>query len=348
MGDGSRIIGWFSSLFVSFLARLIVALKLRCSLKSWRQDLGDQLVVELRRRGVPQGIIAEMFETSAESIRCWTRRWEGKLERERDLQPLSAWRLTALVRLQASRGQWIPIDELRAGRCIKCYDTWFHAMIRELEDAHILERSADGLRCRVAAPARLREAFPARDVEVEAHLVWACIYRHGPVGLTELASLMDLSLPEIMNHVALLEASGRIALDTEDEPLRWGASCFEAPPGEPARWESALYDHFSAVFDAVICRLDPAAPPPWKEATSGSTYSFDLWPGHPEEQRVRALLNTIRETVRPVVTDHRQHLDDGVVEVPSQSEIYRVVLYLGQGVVQPGVGASRAEVEGGS
>ena len=93
----------------------------------------------------------------------------------------------------------------------------------------------------------------------------------------------------------------------------------------PSGWEAAVFDHFQAVVQTIVQRIerrtvDPAAP------IGGSTYRFDIWPSHPLEGRVQAQLTEIRErlsALRSEVTEHNER-----VGLPPQ---YRqVALYVGQ------------------
>ena len=95
--------------------------------------------------------------------------------------------------------------------------------------------------------------------------------------------------------------------------------------GVSSGWEAAVFDHFQAVVQTIVQRLerstvDAAAP------VGGSTYRFDIWPGHPLERQVQAQLAEIRErlsALRSEVTAHNERAG-----LPAQ---YRqVALYVGQ------------------
>jgi hypothetical protein len=107
--------------------------------------------------------------------------------------------------------------------------------------------------------------------------------------------------------------------------------CF-LPTGTPVGWEAALFDHYQAVVAAVVNKLrrgrNTSRP---ADVDGGSTYSFDVWPGHPFEERVTGLLRRTRQDVsalRAEVTAFNQQAarpaDGGA----------RVVFYMGQTVVR--------------
>ncbi|MEY2931766.1 MAG: hypothetical protein RL033_2515, partial [Pseudomonadota bacterium] len=94
-----------------------------------------------------------------------------------------------------------------------------------------------------------------------------------------------------------------------------------------------------AVVQTIVQRLerrtvDPAAP------VGGSTYRFDIWPGHPLEQRVQSQLGELRErlsALRTEVSEHNQR-----VGLPAQ---YRqVALYVGQCQLEREADAAGADV----
>jgi hypothetical protein len=57
-------------------------------------------------------------------------------------------------------------------------------------------------------------------------------------------------------------------------------------------WEAAVFDHFQAVVRAILARLSNE---PDDEGTAGgSTYSFNVWPGHPFQREVTSALADFR------------------------------------------------------
>ena len=75
---------------------------------------------------------------------------------------------------------------------------------------------------------------------------------------------------------------------------RDGAEHFTAehiliPVGETAGWEAAVVDHHRAVLNAIAAKLSTRTRTSTAaDEVGGTTLTFDLWPGHPREQEVRA------------------------------------------------------------
>jgi hypothetical protein len=99
------------------------------------------------------------------------------------------------------------------------------------------------------------------------------------------------------------------------------------PVGSPVGWEAAVFDHFQAMVKTICCRLrdDSAASNPG-DAVGGSTYTLDVWPGHPLQQEATATLSRLRAAIVDLRQRVEEHNDaHGIPEQHSQ-----VVLYVGQ------------------
>ncbi len=70
------------------------------------------------------------------------------------------------------------------------------------------------------------------------------------------------------------------------------------PVGSPVGWEAAIFDHFQAMVKTICCRLreDIAISNPG-DIVGGSTYTLDVWPGHPLEEETCATLAKLRATL---------------------------------------------------
>jgi hypothetical protein len=141
--------------------------------------------------------------------------------------------------------------------------------------------------------------------------------------LEDLLTLPESVIEEALEH---LLADARIqAADTQDGVYYSTNHCM-IPLGEAAGWEAGFIDHHRAVnaalaLKAVNGRHVSAA----NDTVGGSTLSYDVWPGHPEEQEVLELLATTRrravELWDKVEDYNRAH------ESPAA---YQVTFYCGQ------------------
>jgi hypothetical protein len=66
-----------------------------------------------------------------------------------------------------------------------------------------------------------------------------------------------------------------------------------------------VFDHFHAVVKTIGARL--RTDEPGTSAQGGSTYTFDVWDGHPFESEVLGLLADLRERTSKLRKDVREH-----------------------------------------
>ena len=97
-----------------------------------------------------------------------------------------------------------------------------------------------------------------------------------------------------------------------------------------AGWEAAVFDHFQAVVSTLCARiaLGPGRTRAADE-TGGSTYSFDLFSGHPREEEVRGLLREMRARFSAL----RQAVDEDTARLggpPAGAGCAKVTFYFGQ------------------
>jgi hypothetical protein len=93
-----------------------------------------------------------------------------------------------------------------------------------------------------------------------------------------------------------------------------------------------VFDHLKAVVQTICQRLQLADAGGSSAAVGGSTYGFDVWPGHPLQAEVLGLRDALRQhcgELRARVEAYNQ-----AHGVPA--ELDEVVFYLGQCVFERG------------
>jgi hypothetical protein len=162
-------------------------------------------------------------------------------------------------------------------------------------------------------------------------LVWAIVYREGPLSRDELIQGHHIDPAELDLVLARLMASARIERSGEDAVTRYTAANLYVPLGSPVGWEAAIFDHFQAMVKTILCRLraDRDAPS-LADCVGGSTYTLDVWPGHPLEQDALQTLGRLRASLVAL----RQHVEAHNADHPKPEAHERVVLYVGQCVIQ--------------
>ncbi len=103
------------------------------------------------------------------------------------------------------------------------------------------------------------------------------------------------------------------------------------PLESPSGWEAAVFDHYQAVVTAITTKLRRGSRRASRDDhTGGSTYIFELWPGHPHAEEALAFLRMTREigvSLRQKIQAH----NTSVGSIPSSA--YRLLAYVGQAML---------------
>jgi hypothetical protein len=111
-----------------------------------------------------------------------------------------------------------------------------------------------------------------------------------------------------------------------EQPL-YAAERFEVPVGAAVGWEAAVFDHYQALVTAVMTKLKRgSARGEAGDHTGGSTWTLEVWPGHPLEQEAKTTLRSVRSQVDAL----RARVDAHRNEPPRGVPVDRVVFYAGQ------------------
>jgi hypothetical protein len=90
-----------------------------------------------------------------------------------------------------------------------------------------------------------------------------------------------------------------------------------------------VLDHFQGVAKAIAAKVRLAPGSGHRDRIGGATLSFDVYPGHPLEGEVYALLGDVRARVNELWTRLTAH--NRTHPIPDQDKI-KVTFYLGQNV----------------
>ncbi len=291
------------------------------------------LVTELERQGLSRKVVADMFGLALRS-------YQQKVERLTESASDSGRTLWQAVyeHLQsvevASRGELLH-------RFRRDDESIVKSILRDLVETGLVYQRGKGDQCtyRVAPDADLERDGAAGDSSLEA-LVWLTIYREGPLSAQQLADELRVDVQQLQAPLEVLCSQGRIASEhaEPDNAPRYSTRRCLIPLGDEAGWEAAMIDHYQAVVVAICSKLrngvTRALPP---DRVGGSTYSFDVWPGHPHEEQAYALLAETRKTLSEFwdrVSAHNQ-----AMARPEQG-VAKVTFYFGQSISQddsPGV-----------
>lgn len=175
--------------------------------------------------------------------------------------------------------------------------------------------------------ADLRKLVESERSSALISMVWLRIYRDGKSQVSELATRLNVSFQEIADAVRTLDEQGRVQVVDQGEDPSVTAAQFVIPVGSSEGWEAAVFDHYQGLCNAIAQKLSQGAKSSqFSDQVGGTTLSFDVYSGHPHEQQVRELLQTVRlmtDTLWNEVAEYnRMH------PPPSHSE--KITFYAGQ------------------
>src|SRR6478752_1575170 len=282
------------------------------------------LVNELERQGVGRKVSADMFGLG---LRTYQRKIQRFLESSTD-RGRSLW-VAVLDYVQQAESvtraqvllQFASDDESQV-----------RGVLHDLCESGLITVTGSGNRLsyRVTpedALVRLRQAHSNDGLD---ELLWALIYREGPCTLAELQKT-QVDANALGPALARLLEVGRIEQTTPDGP--YTARTLVLPLGSPVGWEAAVFDHFKAVVNTVTRRLGMSRKSPeLADRTGGSTYTLDVWPGHPYADQAYETLRQLRSQLG----DLRDQIERYNADNPVPERYTQVLMYVGQCLIEQG------------
>jgi hypothetical protein len=301
-----------------FIAQLATAGGVRAPLVTVADRVFLELTRELVAQGVKKKVIADMFgmglrtyqrrlQSAAESNTVVGRTvWEAVFQYLKENEPVSS---AAILRRFASDD-----PEIVTG------------ILNDFVNSSIAYRTGR----QESAVYRLASEADFADDEVRQesnlYLVWLSVFRNGPSTAPEVAAHTGLAAASVDTALTRLLEQLRIRAVSTEPAVRYCSDRFEVPTDSPHGFEAAMLDHFQAMITTLTLKLHPPEPALDKEAIGGSTWSFDVWAGHPLEAEAKTLL----KRVRLMVEDLRARIDHFNQAAARPSQVDNVVVYLGQ------------------
>lgn len=291
---------------------------------------------ELASQGVGRKVVADMFGLALRSYQMKVRRLtESATESDRSL-----WE-AVLDFVSESEGvtRREVVDRFRFDD-----QSSVRGILRDLVDTRLVSMTGRGNDTffRVTTDEDRIAGSESMDDEAASALIWITVYREGPIARDVLESRFQLGHERLDRLLEGLFLEQRVQQDEADPSLLRSHTCVVTLE-EAFGWEAALFDHFQAIVNAITMKLRGGR----RTANSadilgGSTYSFDVWPGHPLEDRVLGLLRETREHLSELHAAVVAHNDEH--RTLDADGVSKVTFYLGQSVRQPhGIDEDRRE-----
>jgi predicted transcriptional regulator len=305
------------------IARLSTVDGVRSPLSHIANEVFVGLVRELESQGVGKKVIADMFGLALRSYRQKVQRLSESVT-TRGVTLWSAVHTFLADRESATRAELLAHfkhDE----------ESTVRSILNDLVESGLVLRSGRGkdTRYRVATAEELEElgaSAAANSQETNAALVLVHVYRESPLRKDRLTQLLPLP-PTVLNEaIDALVADGQIRVEYRQDGVYCATEHCLIPVGQAAGWEAAIVDHHRAVLNALAAKVvsgkhNSAA----DDEMGGTTVTYDLWPGHPQEEEVRQLLQATRDRVIPLWHRNTEYSRERTDDIT-----YKVTFYCGQ------------------
>ncbi|MEM9068851.1 MAG: hypothetical protein AAGE52_10110 [Myxococcota bacterium] len=297
------------------IARLATVGGKRVKLAEVENQLFFAVTEELERLGIGRKVGADMFGMA---LRSYLRKI-NRIKQSHASAGRSLWELVF-----AHISEHAPVSRAKILlRFSHEDDVLLRGVLHDLVESGMLRRAGEGAQV-TYAPSDPESLSQSQLEAAQDALVWAAIYRHGPVEREALLRLASLRAKQLEGSLERLLGDARIERSGEE----FSARSFLVERDAAVGWEAAVFDHLHAVIATVVQKLTPEVPQALRDATGGSTYTIDLAADHPLRDEALALLERFREeaaALRARVEAHNEENGQG-----SQPE--RLVLYAGQRV----------------
>jgi hypothetical protein len=311
------------------IAQLATSGGIRAPLSHVANQVFVDLARELEEQGVSRKVSADMFGMALRAyIRKVRRLSEGHTERGRTL-----WQAL----LDFVRAEGLVTRERILQRFELDGELQVTAVLHDLTESGLVFCSGKSSVYRAASSDELDRLMQLSDARGLDELGWVLIYREGPLAPEKLQELLGRSAEATREIVKRLVGAGRVRHDAAGALV---AQDFVIGLDAPAGWEAAVFDHVQAVVQTICQRLNQSSEGERDPNVGGSTYSFDVWPGHPLEGTVKRQLAEMRDRLSAL----RQDVDTFNRAEGVPPEYQQIITYVGQCTASRNVGAEPDEV----
>jgi hypothetical protein len=310
------------------IAQLATSGGRRPSLAHTANQVFVDLVSELKRQGVGNKVIADMFGLALRGYHAKV----SRLQASATYGGKSLWEaVLEFIRTKSIVTQADVLARFRGDDVLTV-----RSVLSDLVDSGLVFRTDKGDRSvfRAVSLEEMTEHDQSGSEGI-ANLVWVGVNRLGSSTRGELSALVPIDDRSLETALELLVQEGRVSRHGEGQTARYSCDGCVIPLGEGHGWEAAVFDHYQAMVTALCAKLNTGALR--GEATDhigGSTYTFCVWDDHPMREQVLGFLGSIRiqaMALRQRVAEYNQTAN------MSADRMQRVVAYVGQTVIEPEV-----------
>jgi hypothetical protein len=300
------------------IAELSTAAGVRAPLSHVADQVFVELAHEIERQGVRRRVAADMFGLALRSYQKKLQRLtESVSVRERTLWEAMVEFIEEHTPTRASIMERFRRDGERAAA----------AVLKDLVRNGLVYKTGSGSSAvyGITTDAVRSRVQQEDDVESIANILWLTIFR-GEV--TDAASIeRHLGVTRECAERALNEllAKGRVRLDGTG---RLRSANVAIPLGLEHGWEASVLDHYRAVARTIALKVQRGFDGEGaSHRVGGSTFTFTVYEGHPQEVEVNALLGRVRAMAQTLWDEVARTNDE---QTPDPTRSRRVTFYAGQ------------------
>jgi hypothetical protein len=306
------------------IAQLATSHGIRAPLPHIADQVFADLVAELDRQGVSRKVSADMFGMG---LRTYRRKVQ-RLRESSTMRGRSLWEsVFAFIKEKGLTDRRQIVEHFTDDD-----EEQIKAVLYDLCESRLVMSSGTGARSIYRATTAEETLGPARSTAevIDDDLLIALMYREAPLTLKQLAAMVQEEPASVEARVTRLVSDGRVQLVDDGGDARYSAQALVIPLGAEGGWEGAVFDHYKALVATVLSRLRNNQPTTPQDPIGGSTYTIEVWQGHPLEEEVLGTLGRARAAF--------SEMRNRVVQA-SETEVRpklrkRVTIYVGQGVVE--------------
>jgi hypothetical protein len=303
------------------IAQLATSTGSRAPLAQIADQVFLDLVRELERQGVSRRVSADMFGLG---LRTYQRKIQ-RLSESRTERGRSLWEVV----LEFVRDQVMVTRGKVLLRFASDDESQVRSVLHDLSESRLIFSSGTGTATvyRAASDAELRALHQMRPEEGLDELIWVLVYRLGPASREELLGDLEFVSDDFDQAVSRLVQAGRVeCLEVDGRNVYRSSQLFIALDA-PSGWEAAVFDHYKAMVNTIAARLGTEAAGGVDAAVvGGSTYTLDIWEGHPLAEEVKATLARLRK----ILSEQRTRVEDYNAKHGLPTDYNRVIQYVGQ------------------
>lgn len=303
------------------VAQLSTTAGVRAPLAHIANEVFLELAQEIERQGVGKKVVADMFGLA---LRSYQRKLQRIVE-SRTVRDRTLWEvvLEALESGSATRRQLL--ERFSADGELEVA-----AVLNDLNASGFIYAAGigDTTTYGLTSTAERRRMQDEEDIESLSNWIWFLVFQGDASDREALEGQLSVSSEQLDQALRVLAESGRVV----ESEGRLVAANLVLPHGTTQGYETAILDHFRAVTTAIARKVRAGQlASQSNDRVGGTTVTFTVYPGHPQEARVHSLLERVRTEAEALWQEVAQTNE---AAPPDQEQAERVIFYVGQ-TVQP-------------